>query len=217
MTDWADIDPIFGVSVTCGDVTLRSQTPDDIPALLDLAADGLVAEGEPYPFLTDWALLPPERLRRNSASFYFSTWASFSPEAWALPMVVSRGGSILGVQDLRARDFAVARVAATGSWLGTPHRGQGIGTLMRQLACALAFDALGAVRCETEAFADNPASLRVSEKVGYEAFDRRPTDRLGEPADEIRLRLTPERFMRPAEPITCGGAEALRERIGVAR
>lgn len=156
-------------------------------------------------------------MRRSSAAFYFSTWASCAPEAWTLLMVVRRAGQIVGVQDLRARNFPVARVAATGSWLGRRHRRQGTGTLMRQLVCAFAFDALGAARCETEAYADNPASQRVSQKVGYEAFDRCPVDRLGEQADEIRFRLTPERLVRPSLPITFGGVEAFRERVGLDR
>lgn len=104
-----------------------------MPGLLDVAVDGIVPEGGGYPFLTDWALLPPERLRTSSARFYFSTWAAALPEARELLMVVRRAGVIVGAQDLRARDFRVARVAATGSWLGRRFHGCGTGTLMRQM------------------------------------------------------------------------------------
>ncbi len=38
---------------------------------------------------------------------------------------------------------------------------------MRAAVLLLAFDHLGARTARSEAFADNPASLRVSEKLGY--------------------------------------------------
>ncbi len=215
MADWAEIYPPFGLSIACGELELRAMGPDDVPGLLDVAVDGIVPVGSGYPFLTDWALLPPERLRTSSARFYFSTWAAASPEAWELLMVVRRAGVIVGAQDLRARDFRVARVAATGSWLGRRFHGHGTGTLMRQMMCAFAFDQLGALQCRTEAYADNPASQRVSEKTGYERFDVAPVDRLGEPVDEVRFRLRPEQLNRPAEPITYQGVEAFRRFIGL--
>ncbi len=67
MADWAEIYPPFGVSIACGELELRAMGPDDVPGLLDVAVDGIVPEGSGYPFLTDWALLPPERLRTSSA------------------------------------------------------------------------------------------------------------------------------------------------------
>ncbi|NHB83784.1 GNAT family N-acetyltransferase [Tessaracoccus sp. HDW20] len=87
---------------------------------------------------------------------------------------------------------------------------------MRAMICAFAFDQLGAVQCRTEAYADNPASQRVSEKVGYERFDRAPVDRLGEATDEVRFRLTPARLNRPDERVNYQGADAFRAFVGLA-
>ncbi|MFT3889845.1 MAG: GNAT family protein [Arachnia sp.] len=215
MSTWADIYPPFGVAISCGDVDLRALTPNDVPALLDLAVEGVAHPGRPYPFVSNWALLEPHLLRRNSAQFYFSQWASLNPSAWTLLMVVRHRGEIVGCQDLMTQDFPVRRVAHTGSWLGLKHQGKGIGTTMRQAACAFAFDALGADECRTEAYADNPASQRVSEKVGYERFDACPVNRLGERAVEMRFRLTPERLNRPEQPVSFHGVGPFREFIGL--
>lgn len=215
MTSWAEVFPPFGVRISCGDLELAALTPDDVPPLLDLAVDGIVPEASGYPFITGWALLPPEELRTNSAQFYFSTWAQARPSSWELLMVVKRQGEVIGAQDLRARDFATSRVAHTGSWLGRRFHGRGTGTLMRQLICAFAFDQLGAEQCRTEAYLDNPASQRVSEKAGYERFDLAPVDRLGERAEEVRFRLTPEALVRPAEPIRYEGVAPFKRFVGI--
>lgn len=215
VSSWSEIFPPFDVSIACGDVELRGLTPQDVPALLDVAVEGVVPEGGSYPFISDWALLPPVELRRNSAQFYFGSWANARPEKWELLMVVRKAGRVVGAQDLRTADFAVTRIVQTGSWLGRRHQGQGVGTLMRQLVCAFAFDHLGAVQCRTEAYLDNPASQRVSEKVGYERFDAIPVSRLGESVEEVRFRLTPERFVRPGLPISYRGVEGFRRFIGI--
>ena len=62
---------------------------------------------------------------------------------------------MVGVQGLVARDFAVMRAVATGSWLGAEFQRRGIGKEMRGAVLALAFDGLGAQIAETEAFVDN--------------------------------------------------------------
>jgi RimJ/RimL family protein N-acetyltransferase len=71
------------------------------------------------------------------------------------------------------------------------------------------------VQCRTEAYLDNPASQRVSEKVGYERFDAIPVSRLGESVEEVRFRLTPERFVRPGLHISYRGVEGFRRFIGI--
>jgi RimJ/RimL family protein N-acetyltransferase len=80
---------------------------------------------------------------------------------------VIRDGVVVGSQGVGARDFAVLREVHTGSWLGRPYQGQGIGTQMRAAVLALAFEGLGAQWAVSAAFEDNPASLGVSRKLGY--------------------------------------------------
>lgn len=215
MTTWAEIYPPFGVSIACGDLELHGMTPADVPELLDLASEGVVDPDRPYPFNNDWALREPADLRLNSARYYFSTWAAARPDAWSLLFVVRHRGEIVGCQDLMTDDFPITRVARTGSWLGRRHHGSGIGTAMRQLVCAFAFDALGADECRTEAYSDNPASQRVSEKLGYQRVEVRPVNRLGERAQEVRFILTPDHFVRPTGTVTFDGVEAFKEFVGL--
>ena len=105
------------------------------------------------------------------------------------------GGTLVGLQAFHTTNFAVVRSGETGSWLGRCFQGQGIGTRMRRAVCALAFDHLGAVEVTSAAFLDNPASLAVSRKVGYEPNGRlRLVRRENEVAVNQRLVLTPETF-----------------------
>lgn len=215
MMSWDEIFPPFGVVIRCGPVELRTLSPNDIPPLLDVALAGIYDDGRPMPFISDWAEKPADELPLNSTRWYWTSWASFAPERWELLMVVRRDGEIVGCQDLRTSDFAITRLARTGSWLGRAHQGRGTGTLMRQAICAFAFDELGASEMRTEAFSDNPRSRRVSEKIGYTEIDRVPFNRQGALASEVLFRLTPETFNRPSHPVETEGADAFRRFIGL--
>ena len=52
-------------------------------------------------------------------------------------------------------DVAGSRRMETGSWLGLPFQGQGLGTRMRRMMCALAFDGLGLDAVTSSDDADN--------------------------------------------------------------
>lgn len=212
---WSDLLPFMGVGIRCGDLRLTAMTPDDIPELLAAADSGIVPTGSGYPFITDWALLPRRERELASVQYYFSTWAAARPEQLVLMMVVRDGDTVMGAQDLRLTDFIVRRTGFTGSWLARNFHGRGVGTLMRQMVCAFAFDELGAAEMRTEAYADNPASNRVSQKAGYVEFDRGRVNRLGEPAVEVHYKLLPAHLTRPAEPITFDGGQTLRRYLGV--
>ena len=87
--------------------------------------------------------------------------------AWSWNPVVVVDGAVAGTQELAGHHFAVRRVVTSGSWLGRSFQGQGIGAEMRAAVLHLAFAGLGAVRAETDAYDDNPASLAVTRKLGY--------------------------------------------------
>ncbi|MDO4919046.1 GNAT family N-acetyltransferase [Kocuria sp.] len=122
---------------------------------------------------------------------------------------------------LRDEDFPVVRTVTSGSWLGRSHHGQGIGTLMRQMAMAFAFDELGALACHSEYVVGNHASAAVSRKTGYVANGRsRIVQHTRDGAvgtEEQRVVVTPATFIRPEAPVVCEGTEALGRFFGIER
>ena len=94
---------------------------------------------------------------------------NWAPDDWTLNFAVFDHGRIVGQQAISARNFATLHEVGTGSWIGLRHQGRGIGTEMRAAVLHLAFAGLQATDAVSGAFADNPSSFRVSEKLGYEA------------------------------------------------
>lgn len=212
----ADIFPPLGLRITCGDLTLAGITDELLPRLGEIAAAG-IHEPETMPFAVPWTDVPSEELPARLAAYHWSVRAAFAPDAWALELAVLWRGEVVGIQGLAARDFEVCRSASTGSWLGLAHQGGGIGTLMRQVVCAFAFDHLDAVEVTSSAFADNTASRRVSTKVGYRPNgsswrERRP----GERAREEHFVLTPDDLVRGAHSLVVTGLEPVRQLLGLA-
>jgi len=87
---------------------------------------------------------------------------------------------------------------------------------MRSAVVQFAFDHLRAERADSGAFTDNPASLHVSEKLGYvpngTAVRQRRT---GERAVEQRLTLLPKEFRRPGWDVQIAGFAACRSYFGL--
>jgi hypothetical protein len=79
----------------------------------------------------------------------------------------------------------------------------------------LAFDHLGATHARSAAFLDNPASLRVSEKLGYRRDGTEVVARRGKVAEDVRLLLEPDAFRRPDWTIDVEGVEACLPMLGV--
>lgn len=214
MANLAAIWPPYRVRIEEGDLTLSVVTDDDIPGLVELALAGIHAPGE-MPFATPWTDDDPQTLPANNVRYYSSVRAGFTPEKFDLLFAVRLGDELVGVQGFSAENFALARTGETGSWLGLPFHGQGIGTRMRRAICAFVLDELGAAEITSGAFLDNPASLAVSRKVGYRPNGvQRMKRREGEVALNQRLVLTPDSFVR-GDPITVCGAEALRTFLGL--
>lgn len=211
----ADLHPPLGLRLRCGDLELRGLADGDLLALGALAERGVHAPGE-MPFYVPWTDAPPGLLARNVAQYHWRLRALFGPDAWGLELGVWRAGELLGVQGLAASRFRVTGTAETGSWLGREHQGRGVGTLMRQMVCVLAFDHLGAAEVTSGAFLDNPASLAVSRKVGYaEGGVRRLERRPGELALNRQLVLTPGDLVRPDEPVEVEGLARVRAALGL--
>ena len=158
MTTTADLLPVLGLRITAGPLELRGITDDLLPELCDLAARGIHAP-ERMPFVVPWTDVPAEELPRRFAQYHWLSRAEFSPARWSLHLAVLHEGVPVGVQGLSTSSYLVTRTGETGSWLGQGFQGRGIGTAMRQVMCAFAFDHLDAAEITSSAFTDNPASL----------------------------------------------------------
>lgn len=213
MTSMSELWPAFGLVVRSGDLTLSAITDEDLPGLVDLVRSGIHAE-DAMPFAMPWTRQPPEKVAPEYARYHWRTRASFAAEDFHLDLAVRERAELVGVQGFFARDYPVTRTAETGSWLARPHQGRGVGTRMRQIVCALLFDHLGAAEVTSAAFADNPASLAVSRKVGYRRTDVGRVAREGALAAHVQLRLSVDELVRGA-PLEVSGAEPLRAFLGV--
>ncbi|TWH03871.1 RimJ/RimL family protein N-acetyltransferase [Nocardioides sp. J9] len=219
-----EIFPPYALRIACGPVELRVLRDEDFPELVELVRGGVEAPGLPMPFLRAWHDEPfapgaPDGFPTSSLAWWWTQRATFAPSEWRLALAVRRDGVLVGMQDLHAPDFQQTRQVLTGSWLGRAHQGRGTGTLMRRLVVGLALDELGAESCESGYIVGNHASAAVSRKVGYVDNGRRRVvqhlrdGKIG--ADEQRVVVTPETFVRPREPVSVEGAEALRRFLGI--
>lgn len=206
--------PPFALRITAGDLQLAVVREGDLPELVELVLDGIHDPAE-MPFLFPWTDAPAEQAPANYVRYFGRTIAGQTPETINLQLVVRRAGQAVGIQALEGEGFPVTRTLETGSWLARRFHGQGIGTRMRQAVCAFAFDHLGAERITSSAFLDNPASLAVSRKVGYQLNGRQWVSRRGEAAEQQRLLLTRGAFVR-GDPIQVDGAAELKVFLGMA-
>jgi RimJ/RimL family protein N-acetyltransferase len=215
MSTVADLFPPLGLTVEAGPVVLRGITDDLLVEICDLAARGIHGPDE-MPFYFPWTLVPADRFAPSFAQYHWRCRADFAPTSWSLNLAVVHEGRVVGVQGMATDNFLVTRTGETGSWLGREFQGLGIGTAMRQVMGALAFDHLGFEEVTSAAFVDNPASLAVSRKVGYRTNGvRRLKRRDGELALNQGLVLSPEDFVRGEHELRVSGVAELRSFIGL--
>ena len=202
-----DLWPLYDLRVTTGDLELRYPTEAELPAFADIIEGGLHPPGE-MPFGMAFTDPPTPERNRSSYQWWMGSRGRFSAEDWALTLGVWEAGRAVGFQDVRAERFPLFRTVHTGSWLGLPDQGRGIGKLMRQAVLALAFDHLGARFAETSAFLDNVASNRVSLGVGYEpnGFGELAPHGVPRPTQNFRMSLEGWRA-RPRPEVRVEGLE----------
>jgi RimJ/RimL family protein N-acetyltransferase len=208
--------PLLGLRISAGPVELRGITDDLLGPLADLAAAGIHAP-DFMPFYTPWSLTPPSDMPRSFARHHWRGRAEFSPEKWTADLAVLWEGELVGAQGLATYDYVTTRSGETGSWLGRRFQGRGIGTAMRQVICAFAFDHLDAELVTSGAFTDNVASLAVSRKVGYTEHGWRRAERQGKPATIQGLVLYPGNLRRYQHPLSVAGLAEFRCSIGLDR
>lgn len=215
MTTAVDLYPPFGLRVTAGPLELRGLTDELIVEMCAVAEAG-IHDPDEMPFYFPWTAAPAGQLGRNTAAYHWGKRSTFAPEDFCLDLAVLLEGRVIGCQGVAAKHFPVTRTGETGSWLGREFQGRGLGTAMRRAMCALLFDHLGFEEITSAGFLDNPASLAVSRKVGYQPTAvSRIKRREGELALVQGLVLTPESFERGDTPVEVTGAAAVRSFIGL--
>ena len=214
MTTAATALPLLGLRITAGPVELRGITDDLLGPLAELAVTG-IHDPDFMPFTVPWTLTPAEDMPRSMAQYHWGQRAAFSVDKWGADLAVFWEGELVGAQGFGTRDYLITRTGETGSWLSRQFQGRGIGTAMRQVICAFVIDHLGAEYVTSGAFADNPASLAVSRKVGYtdNGWDRGA--RLGKPAIMRRIVLEPASLVRFEHKLTVDGLPAFRQSVGL--
>jgi RimJ/RimL family protein N-acetyltransferase len=197
--------PPAGLRLRTPRLELRLPSPELLAELAELAAGGIHEAGA-LPFLSGWADRPAAEIPTLVVQRHWRKLGKWTPQRWSIDFTVLSEGTVVGQQMLYAEDFAVTGEVATGSWLGLPHHGKGIGTEMRAAVLDLAFTGLGALEACSAAFEDNLASHAVSRKLGYQddGVDRHAVEgklRIGR-----RLRLTRAEWERHRTvPVTVEG------------
>ena len=209
--------PLFQLRLRTGDLELRLPRDEEVVQLAELTRDP-IHPPERMPFFVPWTDEPEDRRVRGTLQWNWRSRAEWTAEEWRLELAVFRGDEVVGTQGVHGKKFAVVREVETGSWVGRRFQGQGIGKAMRRAVLHLAFAGLGANTARSGAFADNAASLRVSEQLGYRPDGTDTLDRRGEPATLVRLAMSKESWEAASKDwpaVTIEGLDGCREMFGI--
>ena len=198
-----NVDALYGLRLKTPRLELRVPNSAELEELYEVAADG-IHPPEEMPFGVAWT----DHLERDGfIAYHRHLRDSWKPESWKVDLGVWTDGVLVGVQGLGADGFAESRTVGTGSWLGARYQRQGIGTEMRAAVVELAFRELGADAVTSGAFLANPASRRVSEKLGYRVVGHETMSPRGTPEPHVLLRLERADWTGSPFPIEVEGIE----------
>jgi RimJ/RimL family protein N-acetyltransferase len=208
--------PLFELRLRTPRLELRLPDDDDIVAIAGFLGD--LHDPAEMPFGVAFTDVPSPQREEEAMRHYWRQRVQWSPQEWHANFAVVFDGAVVGVQGLHTKDFAHRREVSTGSYLRRGAQGQGLGLEMRVAVLTLAFDHLGARWARSGAYLDNPASRRVSEKVGYVEDGTEVMAPRGEPRITTRYLLDRARWeeRRPLLPkATVEGLEGCRDWFGV--
>lgn len=171
---------------------LRLPSDEELRALALVAQEG-VHDPQRMPFLVPWTD-PSPTFVRDFLAYHRAVQKQWQPEDWRLELAVFLTGQPIGIQVINAKDFAKSRTTGSASWLGIGWHGHGYGTEMRTAILEFAFSGLDAHTAVSGAFVDNPASARVSAKLGYMKDGVRWPRVRGRAVHEDRFRLNRGQF-----------------------
>ena len=188
--------PLYALRITTPRLELRLPDDEDLVELFEAARAGIHPPGEmPFGIPVDGRDRGARRAGALPLLLLDHARSTHAPEV-AAAVRRRRGRVVLGIQELCADDFAGSRSVSSGSWLTISAQGRGLGVEMRAAVLHLAFAGLGALEAQTSAWHDNPASQRVSLRLGY-VHEGRAAARAPRRADRhLRYRLTREAWQR---------------------
>lgn len=158
------------------------------------------------PFYVPWT----DDLQLDSfLAFHRSAWENWRPERWSFNLIAFLDGKPIGSQGVEGADFSATRQVETGSWLGAPYQGKGLGTEQRAAVLEFAFHGLGAETAVSGSFAHNVKSQRVSEKLGYRQTGTRTMNSRGAQVEHFDYCLERGEWVSPVPVELDGIAPAL--------
>lgn len=144
----------------CRVALLRSWCPDDLDSLVANASHADVSRGLrdrfPYPYTGD------------DGRAWLARAVDESDRAWAIEI----DGAAVGGISLHPGVDVHRHSAELGYWLGRRYWGRGIMTAVIGAFAGPAMDAFRLHRLHATVYANNPASMRVLEKAGFEREGR---------------------------------------------
>ena len=207
--------PLFDLRIRSARLELRLPTDDELVELAAVARAGIHPPGE-MPFAVPWSTQPSPQFERNFVTYHWAMRAQWSPDSWTLNLGTFLDGRPIGAQGFTGERFSIYRTVATGSWLGVSFQGRGYGREMRAAVLAFAFDRLGALRAESDAFLSNTRSAAVSRSLGYAENGVAQAAPEGHAIPTQRFLMTVDDWRaRPRDPTEVTGFEACRDLFGL--
>ena len=205
-----NLEPLRSIRVRTPRLELRLASEDELVELFRVAERG-IHPPEVMPFYVPWT----DDLGLDAfLEFHRDCQDAWRPEKWSLTLITFLDGKPIGSQGIDGEDFATRREVSTGSWLGGPYQGKGLGTEMRVAVLELAFEGLGAEAASSGSFVHNVKSQRVSERIGYRLTGTRTMESRGEPVEHYDYRLERGEWRCPL-PIEITGLEPALPLFGV--
>jgi len=163
----------------------KIQRADAGTILTSQAAGGMITLRHPrWADFEDWAKLRRENeaylipwepewtdahLSRNSYRLRLNRFKKMTAADKAYPFHVFKGQSehIIGACNVTHIERSISQSANLGYWIGQAYTGKGYARSSVRAACQFCFETLGLHRVEAAVQADNIASIKVLEAVGF--------------------------------------------------
>jgi RimJ/RimL family protein N-acetyltransferase len=185
-----DVSALYALRLRTPRLELRLGDRQELEALARVAAAG-IHPPEEMPFAVAWTDGSGEPgFVGGFVEFHEEALAGWTPARWTLNLIAFQEGLPVGTQGISGTNFADERAVETGSWLGAPRQGLGLGTEMRAAVLELAFGSLGARTARSGWLESGAAqSARVSDKLGYREVGSHVLHPRGEPVVHHDLAL----------------------------